>query len=376
MFQSIKALVIKDIKITFRNPILLLFSVIMPVVFIFLYSIITQVSATNPIVIGRDSYGAASNEFIEIIKNMKSIDGPYFTVNVLDGQEAMSLYEKGKVAAIIEIPADFDKNIKENEPSNANLYVNNLNSDGTKNFQLRLSHAIYIFQKQYDTNSVINIEETYSRFTEDVSMKLYISIGLLMFAVIYSSMINTGILMAREWEERTAKEIVMTPKGFSPLVIGKWISTLFLTTISSMLVIIVLHFTLNFPIKEMKINVFGWLLVLFFFGASIGSLIGIGIKRTLPIVTISGITGIALYLVCGNESSIRGFAHGGAIEVLWNISKYIPICQITENIRYTFIQYGAYPDYESLIVAIILIFIFTAISTFGLKSSLYNTSGQ
>lgn len=376
MFQSIKALAMKDIKITFRNPILLLFSVIMPVVFIFLYSIITQVSATNPIVIGRNSYGAASNEFIEIIKNMKSVDGPYFTINILDGQEAMSIYKNGKVAAIIEIPSDFDKNIEENKPSNANLYVNNLNSDGTKNFQLRLSHAIYLFQKQYDENSVINIEETYSRFVEDVSMKLYISIGLLMFAVIYSSMINTGILMAREWEERTAKEIIMTPKGFAPLVIGKWITTLFLTTISSVLVIGVLYFTLNFPITEMKINVFGWLLVLFFFGASIGSLIGIGIKRTLPIVTISGVTGIALYLVCGNESSIRGFAHGGAIEGLWNISKYIPVSQITENIRYTFIQYGANPDYKSLFWAVILIIIFTTISTFWLKNSLYNTGGQ
>jgi maltose-binding protein MalE len=113
----------KDIKITFRNPILLLFSVVMPVVFIFLYSMITQVSATNPIVIGRNSYGAASDNFIEILQSMKSVDGPYFTVDVLDGNAAMSLYEQGKAAAIIDIPADFDKNIEENRPSNANLYI-------------------------------------------------------------------------------------------------------------------------------------------------------------------------------------------------------------------------------------------------------------
>lgn len=46
--------------------------------------------------------------------------------------------------------------------------------------------------------NVIKIVEEHRKYPQDVSMKLYISIGLLMFSVVYSSMVNTGILLSRE----------------------------------------------------------------------------------------------------------------------------------------------------------------------------------
>src|SRR5699024_12656262 len=113
--------------------------------------------------------------------------------------------------ALVEIHENFDQQLEQGEDAKVKLFVNNMNSDGTKNFQLRLSHALFQFQEVRDSESNISIIEESSTFENDISIKFYVSIGLLMFAVIYSGMVNTGTLLTREWEERTSKEISLSP---------------------------------------------------------------------------------------------------------------------------------------------------------------------
>src|SRR5699024_9363024 len=144
-------------------------------------------------------------------------------------------------------------------------------------------------------------------------MKFYVSIGLLMFAVIYSVMVNTGTLLTREWEERTSKEISLSPNGFAPLLVAKAATALLLTTVTTIFVMILMAFTLNFPINDVSLAIIGWLFILFLIGASIGAFTAVTIKKSLPVITLSAVLGISLYLLSGNESSIRGFAYDGPI---------------------------------------------------------------
>lgn len=376
MFQAIRAIFTKDMKTTMRNPALLILSIIVPVVFVFLYSLITQLSATNPVVIARDSKGPASDKLLYILKNMESVDGKYFVIKTEDPKSAFEQYDNGKAAALIHIPPHFDQEILKGTAPEVRLLVHNLNSDGTKNFQLRLSHALYLFQNELNTGRQIKIVEEYSKFPRDVTMKLYISIGLLMFSVVYSSMVNTGILIVREWEERTGKEISLTSVGFSPFILGKWITALILTCISTILVLLVMSFTLKFPIWEMKPVIGLWIFLLFLFGASLGAIVGVYLRKSMPLITTSAVTGIFLYLICGNESSIRGFAYGGLIEVLWRSSQYIPISYIAENMRSTFLDAQAAYTYNGLFSALGLIALFSTLAVHRLKRNLHYTQGQ
>jgi len=338
MWNAIKALFIKDIKITLRNRALLVASILIPVVFIFLYSLVVQISATTPIVIARESQGSHSNSFVKILTEMSSVDGPYFEIQTFDSAVAFEKYKQKKVGALIEIPSSFDSDIAQGLKPKVNLYIHNINSDSTKNYQLRLSHTIYAFQN--DLQPEISIIESYSKFPQDIPVKLYVAIALLMFTVIYASMVNTGILITREWEERTGKEISLTPKGFLPFVVGKWITAFVQTIISTVLVCIIMYFTLGFSFAYITPAVFLILLVMFLFGASLGAWIGSYFRKTVPMVSFSGVICLFIFLICGNESALRGMADSSLPKVLWEISKYIPISHITENIR----QLIVFPD--------------------------------
>src|SRR5690625_7463960 len=154
------------------------------------------------------------------MKEMEIEDGTYYEIKTLEPDEAFHMNQNGEAPALIEIPKNFDQKLQKSQNSKIKLYVNNINSDGTKNFQLRLSHALYQFQESRDSESNISIIEEFSTFDKDISMKFYVSIGLLMFAVIYSGMVNTGTLLTIEWEDRTSKEVSLSPSGFDLLIIA------------------------------------------------------------------------------------------------------------------------------------------------------------
>src|SRR5690625_3947058 len=307
MFTAIRSIVTKDLKISARNPAMLILSIIVPVVFIFLYSLVAQLSFTNPIAVSKGSDGLYSDQFVEIMKEMKSVDGSYFEILTTDPKKASEKYEDGKAAGLIEIPSSFDESIENGEIPKVTISVHNMNADTTKNLQLRLSHATYLFQEKLAPDQSIEVDKGYSKFENDVSFKWYTGIGLLVFAVLYASMVNTGMLLTREWEDRTAKELILTPASFSSLILGKWVTSFIQSFVSTLLVLAVLVFILDFPLARMNMTFVVWLFVLFLLGASLGALAASTIKKTLPIITLSALIGISVYLISGNESSIRGF---------------------------------------------------------------------
>ena|SRR5699024_9368065 len=389
MFQAIKGMMKKDLKISFRNPSMLILSIIVPIVFIFLYSLISQLSTTNPVVIAQHSDDTASKELTTIMENMEIEDGPYYEIRTYDPEEAFQMYQNGEAPALVEIPENFDQQLEQGEDAKVKLFVNNMNSDGTKNFQLRLSHALFQFQEVRDSESNISIIEESSTFENDISMKFYVSIGLLMFAVIYSGMVNTGTLLTREWEERTSKEISLSPNGFAPLLVAKAATALLLTTVTTIFVMILMAFTLNFPINDVSLAIIGWLFILFLIGASIGAFTAVTIKKSLPVITLSAVLGISLYLLSGNESSIRGFAYDGPIEFIWRIATYLPMSYITDIMRVIFITgennlltYTANPlttatsFYISVITIPATILLFSWASIIKLKNNLFTSGGQ
>src|SRR5690625_5305852 len=69
---------------------MLVLSIIVPIVFIFLYSLISQLSTTNPIAIAQHSEDAASKALTTIMKEMEIEDGPYYEIMTLDPDKARS----------------------------------------------------------------------------------------------------------------------------------------------------------------------------------------------------------------------------------------------------------------------------------------------
>lgn len=375
MIRAMVHFIMKDGKLSLRNPLFLIISVALPLVFVSLYSMVIQVSATNPVVIARESYGIHSDRFLHILRTMGSVDGPYFRIETEDHVQAFKRYELGKAAAVIHIPKDFDRRVDAGEQVEIGLHVVNMNSDGTKNFQLRLEHAIYDYQRTFYPAENITFQE-HRAFEQDLSIKRYLGSGLLMFTVIYAAMVITGTLIAREWEDKTVKLLLLSPRGFPPFVAGKWMSALLQTVLITGAVLLVLYIILGYPAERLGLPAIISLLAFYVYGASIGTLLGVTLQKSLLVVPVSAIMSIGHFLLCGYESYIRGFAHSGFLKWAWEFASWLPISGLTDQIRFSMVGIGESWNTAALAWMLLLVAALTAWAILHLKRKLTFAQGQ
>ena len=83
-WAAVGAIVVKDWTRFFRQPFFMVISVIIPLVFIFFYSLIVPVSATNPIMIADEDHTPASAQFIDAMRDIRSVEAPYYEIITTD----------------------------------------------------------------------------------------------------------------------------------------------------------------------------------------------------------------------------------------------------------------------------------------------------
>ena len=204
--EPILAVAVKDWRRFSRQPFLIVISVVMPLVFIFLYAIIVPSSATGPVVVAFEGTGPKAHAFLETLRTIRSQEAAYYEIVTTDSSTARHLFETGQAFGLIVIPADFDERLAAHDAV-VELHLNNINSDYSKNLRIRLDYAVRLFSEQI-TGLVAIIDES-PWLTHDPAMRDYISTSLLLFACLYSGMINTGLHIAGEWNDRTIKTLLL-----------------------------------------------------------------------------------------------------------------------------------------------------------------------
>lgn len=367
----------KDLRVSSRNPLFSLISVLVPLVFVALYSLIVAVSATSPIAVAQHGYGPHSNALVDKLTTMSSVDGRFFEIRTTEPAEAERMFAEGDVGAILEIPAEFDAMISAGVPAPVPLTVFNINSDGTKNFELRVEHALRaIASDGHGGAGLVKVEED-TVFARDMKITTYIGTGLLVFAVLFAAMINTGTLIAREWEDRTAKPLMLSPGGHIPFISGKWLGGLVQTVVSVFLVLAVLALLLDYPVTQL-----GWaswlaLATLFCYGAGFGALLGALLRQSLPLVPIAVVIAVVHFFLSGYESYIRGFAHGGALEAMWQVSSWWPMADLADQMRFEVTGLGeAAVDWPAVAATLLLGALLSTLAVLRLRRQLSFAHGQ
>lgn len=331
--KPVMSLVRKDLTVTRRSPLFLAITVLVPLIFVALYALLVKVSATSPVAVAQEGTGPHSSQMLTLLSDISSVDGEFYEIRTTDPAEARRMFADGEVGALLTIPADFDQRVAAGGQVSLPLQVFNINSDGTKNFQLRAERAIREFAAQSPGAELVSVTET-STFPRDMQITVYLGTGLLMFAVLYASMVNTGTLVAREWEERTAKPLVMSPAGNSTFVLGKWLAALAQTLVSLVLVLAGLAWLLDYPVLELGWNSVVAVVALFCYGAGFGALVGVALRRSLPMIPICVVLAVTHFFLSGYESYLRGFAHDGPVGWLWQLTHWTPMGPLTDQMRF------------------------------------------
>lgn len=315
------AIAVKDWTRFARQPFLMVISVVIPLVFIFFYSLIVPVSNTNPIMIADRDQGPAARHLISTLEDLHSEEGPYFDILTTDPARADAAFSERSSLATIVIPEGFSAAVDRGE-AQVELRLNNINSDYSKNLRLRLDRAVRLMNDHLTAPAVI-VEET-RWLPRDPTMIGYISTSLLLFGCLYAGMINTGLAVAAEWNDRTVKTLLLAPVRRGTLVLGKVITGLGQSLVSVALVLLVLVLGFGFTPTGNLAAMAGIVAATMLMGAGIGAAFGVASKKTLAASSLLIALAILFFLVSGNEESMRGLAWGQPITALWQFSRLLP----------------------------------------------------
>lgn len=170
---------------------------------------------------------------------------------------------------------------------------------------------------------VVTINET-RWLPRDPTMLGYISTSLLLFGCLYAAMVNTGLQVAAEWNDRTVKNLLLAPVGRGTLVAGKVLAGLGQSVVSVALVLAVLVVGFRFAPTGNLLAMAGIVVATLLMGAGIGAAFGVASKKTLAAASSLITLAMVLFLVSGNEESMRGLAWGQPITALWEFSRVLP----------------------------------------------------
>ncbi|WP_127573482.1 ABC transporter permease [Georgenia faecalis] len=333
--SSVAALVHKDLRITWRSPMFALISVLVPVAFTLLYAVVIHVSTTAPIAIADEDGSDRSRQLIAVMEDMHNDDGPYYEVLTTDPAEAWERYADGTVGAVLTIPSGFAADVDARRATEVGLALVNINADGTKNQHLRLEQAMRTFNEDAGVPAASRLAVTEEGVLDrDIPITVYLGAALVVFAALYSGIVNAGVAIAREWEDRTAKSLVLSPAGPVALIAGKWLSVLVTSLVTISVAALGIGAVLGFPLTRLGPHSLVVLAVVWLYGLGIGTLLGVILRKSLPLVPIAVILAVGHFLVCGYESYLRGFAHGGVAEVLWTSTRWIPLAPLFDAVRF------------------------------------------
>lgn len=218
-----------DLKMWFRQPKLLIMSVAPLIILSIFAGFFLARTEVLPVAIALEDNDAAAIELKDYLMNLTSGSGVTWFDAEEDGNDAArEKFESGEVLGLIVIPANLSARLSAGEVVEIAITINNINDDVTKNFMQRMQNACNYFNEGLTAgNTIYNI--TRVNFISDTSPDLplikYICASILGLAMLLSASLAITFSIAREFEDNTIKELVMTPRLMNVLG-GKLLSVI------------------------------------------------------------------------------------------------------------------------------------------------------
>jgi len=299
--RKIWSLMIVDLKMWFRQPKLLIMSVAPLLIISIFAGLFLAKTEILPVAIVMEDSDPAAVELKNYLVNLESGSGvTWFDAEEDSNETAQEKFESGEVLGLITIPENLSERLAAGEVVEISIAINNINDDVTKNFIQRMQNAFNYFNEglavgdtTYNIPRVTFIADT----SPDLPLIKYICASVLGLAMLMSASLAITFSIAREFEDGTIKELVMTPKLMNILG-GKLLSVLVQAIIVTVFILLEEWIVFGFLPENLLMQV-----VYFLWGAlfSVGlaAVIAAKIKQTLPAGILVMVINIGSWWVSG-----------------------------------------------------------------------------
>jgi len=316
-FRAIWVILRKDIRIMLRQPVNIAATLLPPIAFLLVAALGATAVGRSPVALVTLDQGVKGQQMAHIIHN-----ADVFRITDATPAQAQALLNTIDVAAIITIPADFTQRVDAHVNAPIDVTVNNLNLDFTNDIRRSVPDAITQFYHAQGAASPVKVtlQETDLRH-RDVELFQYNVLPTILLLLMISGLINGGLSTAREWENRTVKELLLSPVSRGAIIIGKVFAGFAITFILGVLVLL-LGYVLGWTQPE---GVY-WLSTLLtialvsLLSAGLGVAIGASLRRVQVVIAVSINVAIYMFFLAGGIGVL-------AFEPTWlqNIAAFVPL---------------------------------------------------
>lgn len=211
--EKILTVAIKDMRGWFRNPFLMLIAIApLLVISLLMGFFISEAESVTEAVILEDNDPLAL-EIKNYITTMESGTGlKWFNVQDAPPDQIHEMFKKGHVLSYILVPANLTSRLQKGEVVSLQVYINNVQGDVTKNVLQRVQNVCNHFSNELNYGQMTYYVPTVKFETmvvPDVTFTHYLAAAICALTILLSSGANVATLAAREFEEKTIKELVM-----------------------------------------------------------------------------------------------------------------------------------------------------------------------
>lgn len=336
-----------------RSPLLVLLAIIQAVTFLLLVSLFGLTGSMAPTALINNDNGVYSKIFI---RNLEEAHHS-FRLEPMAYNEAEKLLGQGRLVAIITIPKGFTQAIMDEETVPITVDVDNVDADMTDDIQRALPSAIVSFGNQIKLPGIrVHVKEN-DLLNHDTGFIPYLIISALALDAFVVAGILSAIAIAREFETGMFRQVSLSP--IHPLVpfSGRILAADTIAFLGMLLSTGIVVFGYNVaPIHPIEMLVALLLSVLIF--GCVGALVGVALKKTLPIASLVFGLALPLYIDSGSLEPERFDGN-----IIWGFAHLSPIYYAVGILENAFHGFRVTPesvntDFLLLIVwAIMMIFI-------------------
>ncbi|HEY3993589.1 MAG TPA: ABC transporter permease [Ktedonobacteraceae bacterium] len=286
----------KDIRSALTERVFTIISVFLPVNFLILMSLFVLAGSHAPTAVVMLDSGPYAHQFYDAMNNAHS-----FSLRTASSSEASSLLAGGQIVAIVTIPAIFDARVSANQPVQVNVQINNLNTDFTNDIRRAIPLSITSFYAKAYPNLVTVATHESDWYPQDTDYVPYLAVSIIVVSLMVGGMLQAGVSSAKEWENGTMKELLLSPASRWGVLVGKMLAAAVMNIIAVLLVLCVVIFIIGDKPVHWGEMIWVTLLTMLIF-ISAGTLLGTWLKRwqvvsaltfglTIPLFFLSGAFG-------------------------------------------------------------------------------------
>lgn len=283
----------KDIKSALTERVFTIIGIFVPLNVLILLSLFALSGGLAPTAVVMHDTGPYAQQFYNAMSHAHS-----FRLQIASASDAQNLISTGKIVAVVTIPADFDTRIRQNQPVQVGVQINNLNSDFTNDIRRAMPLSITSFYAKAFPNLVDITPREFDLQTQDTDYIPYLSVSILVVALVFAGALQSGTASAREYENETIKELLLSPARSWAVIVGKMLGALVMSIASVIVVLGVLIFIIGvWPAHWSEVIGFTLLSLMIFI--AFGTLLGTLLKSRQPVIVISIGTAIPLFFLSG-----------------------------------------------------------------------------